>query len=176
MKTLAFALLLIAALHSIAQDQVLTLKAGPVYSRVDGIDSDFIDAIGYHVAFGLQERLTRVLGYGVDLNYTNQRVGLDDISMSVRSVNAALFAQLNAIGGLSTIVGIESGIVTSMKVEDERSSGDLQYRIGYVIGLSQQIADRWDAYVRYVGPIDHMQAGFEYNFQMGVGYRLWSKP
>jgi hypothetical protein len=176
MKPLAFALLMLAALPSIAQDQAITVKAGPVYSRIDGIDSDFLDAIGYHVAFGLQERLTPILGYGIDLNYTNQRVGMDDVFMSVRSANAALYAQLHAIARFSLIGGIESGIVTSMKVENERSSGDLQYRIGYVIGLSQQIADRWDAYIRYVGPIDHMQTGFDYNLQLGAAYRLWSNP
>lgn len=172
MKPLAFALLMLAALPSLAQDQFFTIKAGPVYSRIDGVDADFRNALGYVIGFGVQERIARVLGFGFDLNFLNQRYGIDEVSLSVRSINATLYPQFHVNDNLFFLAGLESGIVTSVRVEDETASGDLEYRFGYVLGVSHTISERWDGYLRYVAPFDHKQTGFDFNVQLGVTFKI----
>ena len=169
MKTLITIILTSIGSLAIAQ-QSFNFNAGIVYSTIADVDNQF--APGYYIGLGIQDEFGGIVGFSIDLNFINQRTRVSDIPVGSHSVNATSLIRLLLSDAFDIGAGIESGMVTAFSLDNERSSGGLDMRVGYVFNVSTRIAERLRSQLRFVGPFDHQQGGFAYNLQLGLSYAL----
>jgi hypothetical protein len=165
--------LLSIALHA---QQSFTARIGPTYSHIQGTDVSFDESIGYYAGIGLQDKFHDVVGINLDLYFLNQRYSINDVDLSVRSINFVFAANIYPFKkGIYMIVGPEFGHTIQIRQDGEKSPSEKQYRFGYVLGLGHQVTDRVTIESRFVRAIDDHGQGFTYNIQLGLVYKMPSK-
>lgn len=156
--------------------QSFTARIGPVYSHIKGTDASVDEGLGYYAGIGLQDKFHDVVGINLDLYFLNQRYSINDVDLSVRSVNFVFAANIYPFKkGIYMIVGPEFGHTIQIRQEGEKSTAENQYRFSYVLGLGHAVADRVTIESRFVRAIDDHGQGFMYNIQLGLVYKWPTK-
>jgi Outer membrane protein beta-barrel domain len=173
MKTLIATLFIMMSMHICMAQQRLTLKAGTSYSHADNYSSDFGKSLGFYLGIGVQDKITKDLGFNGDINFLDQLYSVENEKLSTQSLNIMFCVDLYPFGESTYItIGPEFGQTLGIKYAGEKTGTDKTYRFGYVAGIGHRINDKIDIEAKFVGAIDDQQQGFDYNIQAGFSYKI----
>jgi len=172
MKHLICIIILTSSLTCSAQKFGL-IKAGTAYSTYKGSDANFGNSLGYYMGVGFQDKFHDMLGLNVDIYYLNQITKVSDIKTATHSINATIGVNIYpSKGDFYFLVGPEVGHSIGYKVDGEKLDVDNDIRFGYVVGAGLPIGERLQAQAKYVGAINDEGSGYDYNIQIGLGFKI----
>ncbi len=174
MKALLFLTLVIVS-TSVYGQKSLALRVGTSHSYVKHTDVSFKERLGFLVGAQFEHRISDIVammvdGYYLDQRYPQSRSGSE---ASVRSVNAAVGAKVFVPNtGLHAIIAPEIGHLFGVFVDgNRRPATPDRFRFGYVAGLGYAFG-RAGIDARYVGALDNLQSGFDFNIQVSLSFKI----
>lgn len=173
MKTLSTLVVLVAIFFNVSAQKSISLQVGPSYSHYKNSDVGFGESIGYFGGLNYQDKFSQVLGVDASLYFLNQRNTANDITLSIRSINAIFAVNIYAgSSGLYLILGPEVGHSIDYKYDGEDLKADNDLRFAIVGGIGYQVIENAALFARYHYAIDHQGSGYDYNVQAGFSYKL----
>jgi hypothetical protein len=172
MKMLLVVCLALISWSGFSQSQNIIISAGTTYSSIRDFNSGVGDQLGYYIGFGMQEKFDKVVGLTAEIQYIDQRFGIQDEPLSVKSLVIIWAVNLHVSDNFYFMVGPQFGQTVSQSYAGETLDQESEIMSNYVVGAAIQVNPRVTFMSRFVGPIDGNQGPFNYNVQLGAFYRI----
>jgi len=163
-------LFLISTTSAFCQSDTFGVKAGASYSRINDLDTDFAETVGYYAGLYTTKKVTGRLESYAEINFLNQILRIEDFVTSIKSTNGMFAFNLYGTDRFYLTGGFEIGFVMSAKFDGEKIEGYDKGRLGGVGGLGFKVDEKVSIDLRYISTIS--QQLFDRNFQMSIKYNF----
>lgn len=163
--SLLLSLFLFACASVLAQSsEKLYVGAGATFNKVNGIDFEIDNSIGYYANLGILKEVTKHVDVAGELSYQNQHIKLTEDNFNVNSVNLGFNTKIYPLKkATSILLGFQAGLVFS-DIE-----GVDKGNFAFNTGLSHRIE-----HIEFVAKLNHVISDtfFDKTIQFGINYHF----